>query len=147
MPSHPMPFIARLLLVASACAAASFPALGSEPVRSEQELRAFYRHSCAICHGVDGSAVAHDGRRLKGRDFTSVEAMRGASDEALAKTIRQGLFFGLGMPAFKRDITNEEALILVRDILRKARKGEPILAQAPPAEPKRAQVGPTTGPR
>ncbi len=125
----------------------ALPILGAESVRTEQELRAFYQHTCASCHGLDGSAVSREGRKLKGRDFTSEAAMRGSSDEALAKTIRQGLFFGLGMPAFKRDITEQEALVLVRDIIRKARKGEPILAQAGSPELKRAQANISAGPR
>lgn len=125
----------------------TLPILGAESVRTEQELRAFYQHTCASCHGPDGSAVSREGRKLKGRDFTSQEAMKGSTDEDLAKTIRQGLFFGMGMPAFKRDLTEQETLVLVRDILRKARKGEPILAQAGPSELKRAQANVPAGPK
>ena len=128
-----------LLLWTAACTTA-LTAAAPDPVRSEQELRGFYARACVGCHGIDGSALAPDGAKLKGRDLTAHEALRGTSDATLAKTIRQGLFFGLSMPAYKQELTQEEALILVRDILRKARKGEPILPQA--AEPKRAQAAP-----
>lgn len=94
--------------------------------RSETELRAFYQRSCIGCHGEDGSATATDGRKLKGRDFTSEKDMQGTTDQGLAKTIRKGLFFGMAMPAYKNELSEEEALLLVRTILRKARKGEPI---------------------
>ena len=52
--------------------------------------------------------------------------MAGTTDQGLAKTIRKGLFFGMAMPAYKNDLSEEEALILVRDILRKVRRGTPI---------------------
>ena len=94
--------------------------------RSEEDLRAFYQRSCSGCHGQDGSATATDGRKLKGRDFTSEKDMQGTTDQGLAKTIRKGLFFGMAMPAYKGELSEEEALLLVRSILRKARKGEPI---------------------
>lgn len=94
--------------------------------RSEADLRAFYQRSCSGCHGQDGSATATDGRKLKGRDFTSERDMQGTTDQGLAKTIRKGLFFGMAMPAYKGELSEEEALLLVRSILRKARKGEPI---------------------
>jgi len=56
--------------------------------------------------------------------------MQGTTDQGLAKTIRKGLFFGMGMPAYKNDLSEEEALALVREVLRKARKGEPIQTPA-----------------
>ncbi len=103
-------------------------AQGTPAPRSEAELRAFYQRSCIGCHGEDGSATAPDGRKLKGRDFTSEKDMAGTTDQGLAKTIRKGLFFGLAMPAYKNDLSEEEALVLVRDILRKVRRGKPIHA-------------------
>lgn len=61
---------------------------------------------------------------------------------ALAQTIRQGRLFGVIMSAYKRELSQEEALLLVRNVLRKARRGEAILTQAVPSEPKRAQILP-----
>jgi len=121
----------------STCAAlalmgSTLPALSAQGAapRSEAELRAFYQRACAGCHGEDGSGTAADGRKLKGRDFTSEKDMQGTTDQGLAKTIRKGLFFGMGMPAYKNDLSEEEALALVREVLRKARKGEPIQTPA-----------------
>ncbi|NWJ40988.1 MAG: c-type cytochrome [Geothrix sp.] len=120
------------IVVAAALAGFALPPLSAQGAapRSEAELRAFYQRSCSGCHGEDGSATAADGRKLKGRDFTSEKDMHGTTDQSLATTIRKGLFFGMAMPAYKHELTEEEALILVRNILRKARKGEPILAPA-----------------
>jgi mono/diheme cytochrome c family protein len=118
--------------VALALMGSTLPVLSAQGAtpRSEAELRAFYQRACVGCHGEDGSGKAADGRKLKGRDFTSEKDMQGTTDEGLAKTIRKGLFFGMAMPAYKNDLTEEEALTLVRSILRKARKGEPIQATA-----------------
>lgn len=123
------PLAMSTLWVATALLGPAIPALaaqGTASPRSEAELRAFYQRSCIGCHGEDGSATATDGRKLKGRDFTSEKDMQGTTDQGLAKTIRKGLFFGVAMPAYKADLSDEEALILVRNILRKARRGEPI---------------------
>jgi len=121
------------LWVAVAMLGPALPALsaqGAVAPRSEAELRAFYQRSCIGCHGEDGSATTTDGRKLKGRDFTSEKDMQGTTDQGLAKTIRKGLFFGMAMPAYKTELSEEEALLLVRSILRKARKGEPIQTPA-----------------
>lgn len=142
-PRHP-----RLsILVVAAFALASPAAEGAGPARSEGELRAFYQRSCAACHGVDGSARSSEGRKLKGRDFTAENVMHGRSDQELIKAIRRGVTFGLIMPSFKGDLSEEEALILVRDVLRKARKGTPIDPQSQPERLLRAQATPLAGPR
>ncbi len=118
--------ISLLALLAAGVLAPCLPLQGSGRPRSEPELRTFYHQACAGCHGADGAALAPDGRKLQGRDFTAMQAMWRMTDQALAKTIREGVFFGLRMPSFKQDLSEEEAVALVRDILRKARKGESI---------------------
>lgn len=138
---------ARLCLVAATLALASLAAQGTGPARPEGELRALYQRSCASCHGDDGSARSRDDRRLKGRDFTAENALKGRSDEELTKVIRRGVTFGLIMPSFKSDLSEEEALMLVRDVLRKARKGVPIGPQSQPERLVRAQATPLAGPR
>ena len=138
---------ARLGLAVAALATTILSAQGTGPARSEGELRAFYQRSCTNCHGVDGSARSGDGRRLKGRDFTAEKALKGSSDQELTKIIRRGVTFGLIMPSFKNDLSEEEALILVRDVLRKARKGEPIDPHGQPEQALRAQASPLAGPR
>jgi mono/diheme cytochrome c family protein len=134
-------------LVVAAFALTSLAAQSAGPARSEGELRAFYQRSCAACHGVDGSARSSEGRKLKGRDFTAENVMQGRSDQDLTKVIRRGSTFGLIMPSFKSDLSEEEALILVRDVLRKARKGQPIDPQSPPERSLHAQASPLAGPR
>lgn len=136
-----------LALLLSGLAAPCLRAQGLGPTKSEQDLRAFYFHSCSRCHGVDGSARAPDGRKLKGRDFTSERGLRGESDEALAKTIRRGIYFGLAMPSFKKELSDEEALILVRDILRKVRKGEPVQPGANPTLASRPETSASAKPQ
>ncbi len=103
-----------------------------EAPRSEAELRAFYGRACVGCHGPDGAARGPDGKGLKGRDLTELGGPHGPSDQRLVKTIQGGVFFGLSMPAYRQDLTEEETLRLVQNILRKARRGEPIQAAAEP---------------
>ncbi len=113
--------------------AAALPALSqapAKPSRSVEELKGFYAQNCVRCHGADGSAVGADGKRLKGADFTDAKAMGNEKDESLAKTILKGTFFGLGMPAFKDQMSLEEARSMVVNVLRKAEKGRIIGAQA-----------------
>lgn len=98
-------------------------------VRSVPELRVFFQQNCATCHGPDGSAVSPEGRRLKGLDFTSPRALKGGTDPEFARTIRKGIFFGLTMPSFRDRLSEEDAQLMVREVLRKAEKGKPIDAK------------------
>lgn len=95
-----------------------------------KDLRAFYMQNCAVCHGPDGSAVNAEGKRLKGQDFTDPKWQRGARDDKLVKTILNGKFFGLAMPAFKDALTPEEAQQMVTEIIRTSKRGQPIAAEA-----------------
>jgi mono/diheme cytochrome c family protein len=98
--------------------------------RSVPDLKRFFQMNCVRCHGQDGSAVSPEGVRLKGLAFTSPEAMKGATDGDLAATIRKGVFFGLTMPAFKDELSEADALLMVRAVVRKAEKGKPIAPKA-----------------
>jgi len=100
----------------------------SAPPRSEGELRDAFVRICAACHGRDGSGVSPEGLRLKGRDFTSTAEMRGVTDAEMASTIRKGLLFGLKMPSYKDQFTDEEIAELVR-IVRGVRKGRDVAAR------------------
>lgn len=106
---HPHPFL---------CAGA--------PPRSVKELKAFYAANCAKCHGADGSARSPEGKHLPGTDFTDTLNMAKKSDAMMVKTIRKGIFFGVVMHPFKKRITEAEALVLVREVLRKAERGKVI---------------------
>lgn len=107
-------------------------AQAAESPRSVLDLKLFFQQNCVKCHGLDGSARGPEGKRLKGRDFTSEKEMKGTTEAGLAKTIRNGIFFGKVMPAFKKELTEEEARLLVREIILKAVKGQPIAPQVDP---------------
>jgi mono/diheme cytochrome c family protein len=114
---------------------AALPVLAGDPPRAPKDaeaLRGFFSENCVRCHGVDGSALGPDGKRLKGADFTDSKAMGREKDPDLAKTILKGLFFGQKMPSFKDQLTEDEALRMVQEVVRKAEKGKPIVPQAPP---------------
>lgn len=101
--------------------------LGAQtPTKSVDELRAFFAENCVKCHGSDGSAHDANGKKLRGFDFTDAKAAAKESDADMVKTIRKGIFFGLVMPSFKKQLTEEDAGRLVKDVLRKAEKGKPI---------------------
>ncbi len=95
------------------------------PAKTVIELKAFYAANCIKCHGTDGSATA-DGKKLGGRDFTDAAKNAKQTDAEMAKTIRKGIFFGTVMPAFKDRLSDEDALLLVKEIVRKAEKGKVI---------------------
>ena len=123
----------RSVLLALALLCLGGALLASPPpttTRSEAELRAFYQRACVGCHGPDGTAKDPDGKGLKGRDLTELSGPHGPSDQRLVKSIQGGFFFGLSMPAYRQELTEEETLRLVRNVLRKARKGEPIQVPA-----------------
>ncbi len=107
------------------------PALRAQaPVRSPNELKAFFAANCVKCHGPDGSGLGPEGKKLGGFDFTNANEAAKESDADMAKAIRKGLFFGLRMPSFKDRLTEEDIQHLVKEVLRKAEKGK-VIAPAP----------------
>jgi mono/diheme cytochrome c family protein len=88
--------------------------------------KAFYQQHCVKCHGVDGSAVGEDGKKLRGQNFTDPDFQRNTTDEEMVHTILHGKFFGLAMPRFKNDLTSQEAEEIVKEVVRKAEKGKVI---------------------
>ena len=104
--------------------------LQAQPLaKTLNELKAFYAANCVKCHGTDGSALGPEGKKLGGLDFTDAKKLAKESDAGLVKTIRKGVMFGIVMPAFKDKLTEEEMLLLVNEILRKAEKGKVIAPQ------------------
>jgi mono/diheme cytochrome c family protein len=103
-------------------------------VKSIQELKDFYQQNCIRCHGQDGAARTAEGKKLGGLDFTkAAEDFRKldgpASDReirAMGRTIRKGLFFGLSMPGWKDQLSEEDANLMVREVLLKAEPGKII---------------------
>lgn len=98
------------------------------------DLRAFYQQNCARCHGADGSSHSPEGKQLAGSDFTKVaKAFRDnpgpAADreiQAMARTILKGLFFGITMPAWKDQLSPDEATRMVKEVLLQAERGRVI---------------------
>jgi mono/diheme cytochrome c family protein len=115
---------------------------GAEPAapspKSIQELKAFFEQNCSRCHGRDGSAHTPDGKKLGDVDFTMAAAefrtLAGPASErgirAMCRTIRKGILFGISMPGWKDQLTEEEATLMVREILLKAEPGKVITADA-----------------
>ncbi len=100
--------------------------MAQAPAKSVEELRAFFQQNCVKCHGTDGSATGADGRKLKGFNFTDAAAMAGQTDGKMTRTIRKGIFFGWIMPSFKGQLSEADAGLMVREVLRKAQKGKAI---------------------
>ena len=122
---------AALLVLAFALSAAQSPAGKAKPVN---ELRGFYQQHCVRCHGSDGSAHTAAGEKLGGLDFTKTaqdfKALAGPGSERelrkMVKTIQKGIFFGRVMPAWKDNLSPEDADVMVREILLKAERGKAI---------------------
>lgn len=106
-------------------------ALGAQvpPARTVNDLKAFFAQNCVKCHGADGSAQGPEGKKLGGRDFTDAKKMAKDQDADLVKTIRKGIFFGMVMPSFKGQLSEADATLLVREVLRKAEKGKAIVPE------------------
>ncbi|WP_243320363.1 c-type cytochrome [Geothrix sp. SG200] len=100
------------------------------PMKSVDELRAFFAENCVKCHGPDGSAHSAEGKKLGGFDFTDAKKAAKETDADMIKTIRKGIFFGLVMPSFKAKLTEDDAALLVKEVLRKAEKGKAIAPKA-----------------
>lgn len=113
-----------LLIIAILCCICILPVQGQDSKIGD--MKKFYQNNCVKCHGADGSATGENGKKLKGEDFTDQKWLGETKDEEMIKTIMHGKFFGLAMPAFKDKLTQEEAQLLVTEIIRKSKKGEII---------------------
>lgn len=111
--------LSALLLVAFAVVV-----LAEEP--AGKDLRLFYQQNCVHCHGLDGSAVSPEGKKLKGQDLTDEHWRQRTKDDKMVHTILNGKFFGIAMPRFKNILSRDEAQQMVTDIIRKSKKGEAI---------------------
>lgn len=113
-----VPALSSLLLATS---------LGAQaPVKSVDELRAFFAQNCVKCHGPDGSAHSAEGKKLGGFDFTDAKKAAKETDAEMEKTIRKGIFFGLVMPSFKDRLSEADIALMVKEVVRKAEKGKAI---------------------
>lgn len=127
----------RCLLAAGLLLAALVaPATQAPEARAKTlpELKAFFQQNCTRCHGLDGSAKGPDGRRLGGLDFTKAahdfRTLSGPASEreirTMIRTIRKGILFGYSMPAWKDQLSQEDATLMVREVLLKAEAGKAI---------------------
>ena len=80
-----------------------------------RDLKGFFEARCAVCHGVDGSGRGPGGIRLGPVAFGDPKTFGAASDEDLARAIRQG---SGAMPAFGFVLDDAEARRLVREVVR-----------------------------
>lgn len=113
----------------SVCALLLAAAVGERVPAAEpapRDLRLFYQQNCVRCHGADGTASDAQGKSLSGQDFTDARWRTDSEDADLVKTIQKGKFFGWAMPAYKSQLTPEESLRLVTEILRQATRGKTI---------------------
>ena len=92
------------------------------------DLRAFYQQNCVKCHGADGAARDAQGGKLKGQDLTDEGWRKGTEDKTMVNTILKGKFFGLAMPAYKDQLSKEQAQALVTEVVRRTEKGRPVAA-------------------
>jgi mono/diheme cytochrome c family protein len=127
---------AMVLAILPSCLAAS-PLEDGRPGGSAKglsELKAFFAQNCVKCHGTDGSATDPDGTRRPGMDFTKAAVtyreMNGPASQreirTMIRTIRKGIFFGRVMPSWREFLSEEEAALMVKEILLKAEKGKTI---------------------
>jgi mono/diheme cytochrome c family protein len=103
------------------------PGLRSQaPAKAVSDLKVFFAANCVKCHGSDGSAHGPEGKKLGGFDFTDAKKVAKETDADMVKAIRKGIFFGVVMPAFKDRLTEAEAQLMVKEVLRRAEKGKVI---------------------
>lgn len=92
------------------------PALPALPARAGgRDLKRFFEARCAVCHGADGTGRGAGGIRLGPASFGDPKTFGAASDEDLARAIRQG---SGAMPAFGFVLDDAEARRLVREVVR-----------------------------
>ena len=125
--------ILLVLPMVLAGAAQEAAARGSS-LKNLNELKTFFAQNCVKCHGIDGSATDPDGTKRPGMDFTKAaityREMNGPASQreirTMIRTIRNGIFFGRLMPSWKAYLSEEEATLMVKEILLKAEKGKAI---------------------
>ena len=107
----------------------------SDPqAKSLQELKAFFQQNCTRCQGLEGSARSVDGKKLGGLDFTQAakdfRSLSGPASEreirTMIRTIRKGILFGYTMPSWKAELSQEDATLMVREVMLKAEPGKVI---------------------
>ncbi|HJU84595.1 MAG TPA: cytochrome c [Holophagaceae bacterium] len=89
----------------------ALPAMAAQP----RDMKVFFQHSCASCHGPEGNARSFTGAKLPGRAFTDARWQSRMTDSQLVKSILKGKS---AMPAFAGMLSEQEALQLVTEVVR-----------------------------
>ena len=83
---------------------------GGGPGPAASRAKAIFDERCAKCHGRDGRGQTKLGEMLEPPDFADAGWQRGASDERMRDSIRDGVG---QMPAFARKLSRREIAELV----------------------------------
>ncbi len=85
--------------------------------------KALYEQHCAKCHGMDGKGDTKMGKKMGARDYSNPNTWKGLTDEAAAKSIKEGLKDKDGKVVMKatEGITDAEAKAMV-DYLKTLKK-------------------------
>ncbi len=102
-------------LLAVGAAFAVLAALGRAAPAAEN-----WENLCTKCHGADGKGQTKVGKKLNLKDYTDAKVQAEMKDDAMAKTINEGVFEKEKekMKAFKSDLTPDE----VKDLVAYVRK-------------------------
>ena len=101
------PAVVMILASAGLCARPAF--------EGNQDLKALYGRSCAVCHGEDGSGRGPNGQRLGGKDLANSRWQARTRDSEIVKAILKGKG---SMPAFGAQMSEADALKLVTEVIR-----------------------------
>ena len=86
------------------------------PIMSHADGQALYMKNCKKCHGETGKGDTLMGKKLKIVDYTTAEAQAKVTDEAIAKSIKEGLKNEAGkkvMLAFGKKLSDPEVAELL----------------------------------
>ena len=78
----------------------------------QPDVAAIYKKKCAMCHKADGKGYA----AMKTPDFTDKDWQASQKDEEMIEAISKGK---APMPAFEKQLKEEEIKLLVTDVVRK----------------------------
>lgn len=89
--------------------------LGLTLYATEPHPSELYKQYCAKCHGEDGKAETHQGKKLSARDFTDGKWLAEEKDEELIDAVTNGKD---DMPPFGKKLTKDQIEGLVKHDVR-----------------------------
>lgn len=99
-------------LLVAGCFADSTAATYYEPNYKRPAAQLFKKY-CTECHGRDGRSQTKKGKHSHARDLADAQWQDDVSDERIFNSIMNGRNIRGNMPAFSKEITDEEAETLV----------------------------------